>query len=185
MRPPRDFTHEILILDSACITSMIRLKHMIYYNLNALDGTWTSVDVVIWSIIEVYSAMVCACLVAIRPLLVRCIPSVFNTVISEDSIETSTWRQRVDSRTISAGDASKYWRQGHGIELRSTWNENMGPNGVVGLDVERDSADSSRNEADSPVSGDDGKMGIWVTKSVHLEENKPRISRGSRGTTNG
>lgn len=38
-----------------------------------------NVDVVKWSLIEVYTALICACLPSLRPLLVKCIPSIFQS----------------------------------------------------------------------------------------------------------
>ncbi|KAH8893658.1 integral membrane protein [Thozetella sp. PMI_491] len=54
----------------ACITSMIRMKYLIKFS-SSLDSTWDNVDVVIWSIIEVFSALLCGSLPAIWPLISR------------------------------------------------------------------------------------------------------------------
>ncbi|KAH8660943.1 hypothetical protein BGZ60DRAFT_381646, partial [Tricladium varicosporioides] len=60
----------------ACITSMIRLKYIIHFG-NSIDSTWDNVDVVIWSNIETCTALICACLVCMRPLLMRILPCLF------------------------------------------------------------------------------------------------------------
>jgi hypothetical protein len=45
-------------------------------------------DVVIWSCIELYSTLICACLPSLRPLLVTYLPSVFKTVVGTSKINT-------------------------------------------------------------------------------------------------
>ncbi|KAN0120337.1 hypothetical protein V8E51_002545 [Hyaloscypha variabilis] len=60
----------------ACITSMIRLKYVKNYYPN-IDASWENVDIVIWSDIETYTAIICSCLMCIRPLLKNCFPSLF------------------------------------------------------------------------------------------------------------
>jgi hypothetical protein len=42
-------------------------------------ATGLSTDAIIWSIIELYTAVICACLMAIRPLFTRYLPSIFQT----------------------------------------------------------------------------------------------------------
>ncbi|KAH7304529.1 integral membrane protein, partial [Stachybotrys elegans] len=52
----------------ACITSMIRAQHLVKFS-KTLDSTWDNVDVVIWSIIEIFTALLCGSLPVIWPLL--------------------------------------------------------------------------------------------------------------------
>lgn len=47
---------------------MVRLKFLIKFSAT-YDVTWDNVDVVIWSLIEVFCAILCASLPALRPLL--------------------------------------------------------------------------------------------------------------------
>ncbi|KAF4630000.1 hypothetical protein G7Y89_g8141 [Cudoniella acicularis] len=65
----------------ASITSMIRLKFIIHFG-NSIDSTWDNVDVVIWSNIETYTALICACLICMRPLLMRVISFCFPSLIT-------------------------------------------------------------------------------------------------------
>ncbi|RSL57749.1 hypothetical protein CEP54_008131 [Fusarium duplospermum] len=61
----------------ACVTSMIRLKYIVGFG-NTLDATWDNVYIVIWSIIKLSCALICASLPALRPLL-QMIPGVLSS----------------------------------------------------------------------------------------------------------
>ncbi|KAH8594470.1 hypothetical protein B0O99DRAFT_672908 [Bisporella sp. PMI_857] len=86
----------------ACVTSMVRLKYIVAFSSNALDATWSNVDVVIWSIIEVYTAIICACLMVLRPLLTKYIPGLFAPSIHSSNksypSNSSSWRPKIDSK---------------------------------------------------------------------------------------
>jgi hypothetical protein len=63
--------------------------------------TGNDVDVVIWSQIETYIALICASLMCIRPLLTRYIPSLFPTTKVDSnsrSYQNPTWGQKFGSR---------------------------------------------------------------------------------------
>ncbi|PMD24451.1 hypothetical protein NA56DRAFT_740853, partial [Hyaloscypha hepaticicola] len=82
----------------ACITSMVRLKSIMHYGYT-LDAAWSSTDVLIWSGIEIYTAIICSCLLCIRPLLRQCFPSLFPSIRAPESRERSitnpNWAQKV------------------------------------------------------------------------------------------
>lgn len=61
----------------ACFASMIRLKY-ISQVARSFDSTWDSVELVMWSMIEEYCAVLCACLPTLRPLLQK-IPRLLGT----------------------------------------------------------------------------------------------------------
>jgi hypothetical protein len=61
-----------------------------------------NVDVVIWSMIEEHSAVICACLPSIRPLLVQWIPGIFKSLTKNNtggsgSYKMSPWQRRNES----------------------------------------------------------------------------------------
>ncbi|KAH8667994.1 hypothetical protein BGZ60DRAFT_408393 [Tricladium varicosporioides] len=60
----------------ACITSMIRLKHLIGFG-DFTDSSWDNMDTSIWSSIEIATAVICACLPALRPILMLILPKIF------------------------------------------------------------------------------------------------------------
>jgi len=64
---------------------MVRTKYLVDYQNRALDLTWESTNVVIWSYLEVYTAVICSCLIAIRPLLTEYIPSVLRSAHSSQN----------------------------------------------------------------------------------------------------
>jgi hypothetical protein len=57
---------------------MIRLKALLSFG-NSIDPTWDYVDAVTWTSLELAIAMICACLPAIRNLLIRLYPKTFLT----------------------------------------------------------------------------------------------------------
>ncbi|RFU32958.1 hypothetical protein B7463_g3387, partial [Scytalidium lignicola] len=65
----------------ACVTSMVRLKYLTQFG-RSYDLTWDNVDVLIWSSIELHTALICACLPSLRSLLVKVFPVVFKTTLS-------------------------------------------------------------------------------------------------------
>ncbi|KAK0105449.1 hypothetical protein ONS95_004184 [Cadophora gregata] len=94
----------------ACITSIIRIKYVTSYG-NTIDETWNYVDVVIWSSIETFTAVICACLMCIRPLIMKYMPGVFPTTINSRNNTNKSWGQKIGSR----GQNSRNF--GGGIEL--------------------------------------------------------------------
>jgi hypothetical protein len=62
-----------------------------------------NVDVVIWSMIEEHSAVICACLPSLRPLLVQWIPGVFKSLTTKNntagsgSHKMSPWKRKNES----------------------------------------------------------------------------------------
>jgi hypothetical protein len=52
---------------------------------NTNSETGESTNVVIWSYLEVYTAVICSCLIAIRPLLTEYIPSVLRSAHSSQN----------------------------------------------------------------------------------------------------
>ncbi|KFZ25136.1 hypothetical protein V502_00387 [Pseudogymnoascus sp. VKM F-4520 (FW-2644)] len=59
----------------ACITSMIRLKYVVAYG-TSVDVTYVNVDVILWSVLEDYVAIICASLMCFRPLFIRFLPTI-------------------------------------------------------------------------------------------------------------
>ncbi|PMD35024.1 hypothetical protein L207DRAFT_497048 [Hyaloscypha variabilis F] len=103
----------------SCVTSMIRLKYVIGYG-TSVDQSWTNVDVVIWSEVETYTAVMCSCLMCIRPLVLKYLPNIFPTTKASSSQtpyasghlhNANMWSAKVASR-IRAERASR-----HGIEV--------------------------------------------------------------------
>ncbi|KAH7303145.1 hypothetical protein B0I35DRAFT_365508, partial [Stachybotrys elegans] len=58
----------------ACITSMVRMKYVVQYSAT-FDATWDNVDIVVWSAVEQFSAILCASLPALRPLFIAIVPN--------------------------------------------------------------------------------------------------------------
>ncbi|KAG4422199.1 hypothetical protein IFR04_004705 [Cadophora malorum] len=94
----------------ACVTSIVRIKYVTSYG-NTIDETWNYVDVVIWSSIETYTAVICACLMCIRPLIMKYIPGVFPTTVNSRNNTNKSWGQKIGPR----GQNSRNF--GGGIEL--------------------------------------------------------------------
>ncbi|OBT82508.1 hypothetical protein VE02_09759 [Pseudogymnoascus sp. 03VT05] len=119
----------------ACITSMIRLKYIIAYG-TSVDVTFNNVDVILWSVLEDYVAIICASLMCFRPLLIRFLPSMLPTTGLSESKNTGSqaWvHARGNSRLASKlGAGAKGYelhsqddeakdRQGKAIRVQKTW----------------------------------------------------------------
>lgn len=80
-----------------------------------------NVDIVIWSILETFMAVICASLVCIRPLLVKYLPVIFPvTEVSESrgsDMKSPSWSRRLSLK------ASSKLRNENGIELLSDDDE--------------------------------------------------------------
>ncbi|CAG8956814.1 hypothetical protein HYFRA_00011203 [Hymenoscyphus fraxineus] len=98
---------------AACITSMVRLKFIITYG-NTVDSTWDNVDVVLWSTIEIYAALICACFICLRPLAAKLLPVLFRSEHTAISRETPF---SDESNKVRAGIAEKLYRGNFGIRL--------------------------------------------------------------------
>jgi hypothetical protein len=79
-------------------------------------GTDDNVDVIIWSVIEAFTAIICACLMCFRPLLVRLLPSLFQaTKVGESRYAPNpSWAQVMSSKL-----SSKLRTGNNGVELHS------------------------------------------------------------------
>ncbi|KAK2616620.1 hypothetical protein QQS21_000443 [Conoideocrella luteorostrata] len=61
------------------IVSILRLKSLVNFGSNSTNPTWEFFDVGIWSTVEINVALICACLPALRLLLVRLFPKLLGT----------------------------------------------------------------------------------------------------------
>ncbi|OBT44509.1 hypothetical protein VE00_04892 [Pseudogymnoascus sp. WSF 3629] len=110
----------------ACITSMIRLKYLVAYG-TSVDVTYGAVDVILWSVLEDYVAVICASLMCLRPLIVRCFPSLFPTSNAESKNTQSGWGAARNSKLASKlGVASN-----KGYELKSEDGDASGGGGGI------------------------------------------------------
>ena len=118
---------------------MVRLKYLVAFQIRSLDATCTyshtfprenntnrktgdSTDVVIWSFLEDYITVICASLIAIRPLLAKVLPSAFrNTMASQNHASHSTFRPH-EKEFRSAG-AVRSKSHGSAIELNGVGSE--------------------------------------------------------------
>ncbi|KAH8663247.1 hypothetical protein BGZ61DRAFT_462788 [Ilyonectria robusta] len=71
----------------ACVTTLVRLKYLVSFA-NSLDTTFDNVPIVIWSIIELSCALICASLPALRPLI-HMVPGALSTVRSSSFKNTT------------------------------------------------------------------------------------------------
>ena len=133
------FIWRVLTLSSACVTSMVRLKYLVAFQIRSLDATCTyshnfprdndtndetgdSTDVVIWSFLEDYISVICASVIAIRPLLAKYIPSSFpNTMASQNHASHSTFRPH--EKNFRSAGAVRSQSHGSAIELNGVGSE--------------------------------------------------------------
>ncbi|KFY32527.1 hypothetical protein V493_00117 [Pseudogymnoascus sp. VKM F-4281 (FW-2241)] len=121
----------------ACITSMLRLKYLVAYG-TSHDVTYGAVDVILWSVLEDYVAVICASLMCLRPLIVRCFPTLFPTSNNEskntkNNTQSQGWAQARNSKLASklgvgakgyelqSEDGEAKERLGQGIRVQKAW----------------------------------------------------------------
>ncbi|KAH6680193.1 hypothetical protein B0J14DRAFT_259981 [Halenospora varia] len=84
----------------ACITSMIRLKHLIGFG-DFTDSSWDNMDTSIWSSIEIATAVICACLPALRPILMLILPRIFGKRSTRD--DTPVMKSPTEMPSVDSG----------------------------------------------------------------------------------
>lgn len=108
-------------------------------------ATGDNVDVVIWSIIECYTAIICACLASIRPLIAKIIPTLFPTTKGTRSKSRNPSRNPSSSRIWQATLSGRLRSGQNATELYSDDDDEMAVDGrsevgtkatVVDADIE-------------------------------------------------
>ncbi|KAH7407496.1 integral membrane protein [Cadophora sp. MPI-SDFR-AT-0126] len=83
----------------ACVTSIVRLKFLSDFT-NSFDATWDQTDVVKWSLIEEFVAVLCACIPSLRAFLIqkfRMLNSSVRTIAkSKNASQVRSGAQRLD-----------------------------------------------------------------------------------------
>lgn len=130
---------------------MIRLKYLVAYG-TSVDVTCKSssfmkrigrvltrstdgaVDVILWSVLEDYVAVICASLMCLRPLFVRFFPTIFPTSNNESkATQSQGWGKSRNSKLASklgvssngyelqSEDGEAKERLGQGIHVQKAW----------------------------------------------------------------
>ncbi|KXJ84826.1 hypothetical protein Micbo1qcDRAFT_129033, partial [Microdochium bolleyi] len=86
----------------ACLTSMIRMKYAVAYS-TTFDATWDGVDIVVWSAVEQFCALLCGSFPALRPLFVDVLARSQSST-SNELVCVQAQRQSAGSKTpVSSG----------------------------------------------------------------------------------
>lgn len=64
----------LLIADSVCVVSMLRLNALVVLSRNMTDFSWYGPETAYWSSIEINVAILCACAPVLKPLVTRVFP---------------------------------------------------------------------------------------------------------------
>ncbi|KAL5351513.1 hypothetical protein ACLOAV_003372 [Pseudogymnoascus australis] len=108
----------------ASITSIIRLKYIVSYG-TTIDLTYANVDPVIWSILESFTAIICACLICLRPLIVKFVPKSFPTTEMSEATRTATTTTPGWAKSMNVKLASKMRHSSNRFELHSQGGEGL------------------------------------------------------------
>lgn len=112
---------------SACVTSIIRLKYLVEIarsldetcklsavvlpftvrKLTNLTSTGDNVNPLIWSIIEVHTALICACLPSLKSIFIKFFPGLFKSTVasSERRPQTASHGMRRSTRGQKTSDS--------------------------------------------------------------------------------
>ena len=81
--------------------SVLRLQSLIHFG-NSLNPTWDQTDASNWSTIEINVGIVCACLPALRKILIRFFPSMQGST----SPSTSQYQAKYGNGYVPGGSAA-------------------------------------------------------------------------------
>lgn len=101
-----------------------------------------NVDVVIWSMIEEHSAVICACLPSLRPLLVQWIPGVFKSLTTKNntggsgSYKMSPWKRRNESYSGLGNSKAEMEHYRHDSTSKIVTPTEKASHGVIVVDEE-------------------------------------------------
>ncbi|KAF9872490.1 integral membrane protein [Colletotrichum karsti] len=129
----------------ACITTMVRLKYLVTFS-STFDTTWDNVDIVIWSIIEEFCAILCASLPALRPLLQK-VPRIFST-------------RRATTKTLSTSPSRRSILNHHG---KDKFQE------VPDTPYEPETPPTPIDIADELAAKADGKRQVLITRDNEID----------------
>lgn len=125
-----------------CVTSILRL-HSLYVLSHDTDVTWDVVGAAVWSCVEFNTAIVCACIPTLKPILHRVFPRALSSSRAHDTNElrgdnyirhSAGIDQSRHSKTAAALDVTKSMNsitQSRAYEVEDEWNEEQtldGPN---------------------------------------------------------
>jgi hypothetical protein len=146
----------------ATITSIIRLKFIVSLD-NSADPTWDNVIPIVWSLIEINVAIICACLPSIRALLSGWLPSLFDLTHKSSAALHSVSTKRTTTKWSLDPNITDKGRFNSGVSITGR-GESDGPSeneyemsGImrkIDVDIVRASLGSPRiriSEVDSPV----------------------------------
>jgi hypothetical protein len=106
---------------SACIASILRLAQL--HGLHSKDITYTSVPSLNWSVAEVSTAILCACIPSMRPLAVAILPRAFLSSLTPSSrSNTKTQTTNTGTELTDAPNKSRRSKYG-GDEEDGGWEE--------------------------------------------------------------
>lgn len=107
------------INNSVTIVSIIRLSSLVHFA-NSENATWDEWDVTNWSTIEINVGIICACMPAMRVMLVRFFPKILGSSINTGKQYYISSKNRSRSRSNAVQLASFENSQDHKAIIRST-----------------------------------------------------------------
>ncbi len=159
-RPPRSavVVLELTATTSICLISIIRLKYLVdLINYPPLDYFYNMAPIGYWTMVETNGAIVCACLMTLKPFVVRVFPRVFGSSGSPWTVRSGSDKW-VSPPTIGSKDplsASKLPRHMREISLEELREGDMSYDGALELEEaagREDATTSSLTGADEVVS---------------------------------
>lgn len=94
---------------SSCITSVIRLKYVAIFDPTA-DASWDTVPVVVWSVIEDLSAVICINLPPCRHLIGKLFPRHLLTTRGDTHATQNKSSGSKHANTVDMGNSTEGWR---------------------------------------------------------------------------
>jgi len=109
---------ELTKTDSVCVVSILRLVNLIKVETTSpIDASYNSAELAFWTVGEVNTAISCACIMTLKPLIVHFFPRFLaeDSCVSQPTLHEVTTRSR---RSSAAGTSSRQSFAREGSDLR-------------------------------------------------------------------
>jgi hypothetical protein len=87
---------------SITVVSIVRLKFLVHFA-NSADPTWSQLDTILWSDIEINVGVICVCMPSMRVILVRIFPKAFGSTRNTSNKDRAKCGSRRGYKAESGG----------------------------------------------------------------------------------
>lgn len=166
--------------NSVCIISIVRLVYIVYFDTHPqTDFFYTSIPLTYWTFVEVNGAIVCACLMTLKPLISRIFPKMLSPA-SDQMPDSGIWANLPTIGSMPWRGRSKGSKQSSGREDPTLEDIDEGLNPFV-TRLEMDDAVLAKEVGADPRGANDDlekwRRGFPVPSWASGPESHPEVLR--------